>query len=94
MHDRARRLTRPTLLMLSAGLAAALLATARPSRADEPARAAETAVRYQFEDDKVMGDTVAPIGEVMVVRARGERASLVRAREGFVRELLRSVEAL
>jgi hypothetical protein len=49
---------------------------------------------YSFEDDKVVGDTAQPMGEVLTVRARPGRASLIRAREHFVRELLKSVEAL
>jgi hypothetical protein len=69
-----------------------LLGQARPARADEPQD--PNAVRYSFEDDKVLADTVGPLGEVMSVRKRPERESLVRARSSFVVALLQSVEAL
>lgn len=75
----------------------ALLATVLSTgnaRAEEPASARGDTVSYSFEDDKVMGDLVSPIGEIMTVRKRPQRDSLVRARESFVPELLQSVEAL
>ncbi len=49
---------------------------------------------YTFEDDEVFGTTTAPIGEVLLVRPREQRESLIRARDHFVRELLHSVEEL
>jgi hypothetical protein len=71
----------------------ALLATLFASgsaRAEEPG----DTVSYAFDDDKVLGDTVNPLGEIMTVRKRPARESLVRARQSFVPELLKSVEAL
>jgi len=76
-------------------LASALVTST--TRADEPqagAQAGTDTVSYSFDDDKVLGDTVNPLGEIMTVRKRPARESLVRARESFVPELLQSVEAL
>ena len=83
----ARRLALPALLLVLSSAA----------RADEPAArhdAGADTVAYSFEDDKVLGDTVRPLGEIMAVRKRPQRESLVRARRSFVPELLQSVEAL
>lgn len=49
---------------------------------------------YDFEDDLVQGDLVRPDGEMLNVRRRGRRASLIRVREHFVNEMLKSVENL
>ncbi|MFO0693533.1 MAG: hypothetical protein U0230_08260 [Polyangiales bacterium] len=49
---------------------------------------------YNFEDDVVTGDLVRPDGEMLNVRRRGRRASLIRIREHFVPEMLKSVEDL
>lgn len=64
-----------------------------------PPRAATNAdiqnvVEYAFGDDQVLGDMVAPLGEVLTVRGKGQRQSLVRARGSFVDKLVRAVEAL
>ena len=49
---------------------------------------------YDFEDDLVTGDLVRPDGELLSVRRRGRRASLIRVREHFIPEMLKSVENL
>lgn len=49
---------------------------------------------YDFEDDLVQGDLVRPDGENLMVRRRGARESLIRIREHFIPELLKSVENL
>ena len=52
------------------------------------------ATTYDFEDDLVSGDLVRPFGELLNVRRRGRRSSLIRIREHFVPEMLKSVEDL
>lgn len=52
------------------------------------------ATSYNFEDDLVQGDLVRPDGENLMVRRRGARESLIKIREHFVPELLKSVENL
>ena len=49
---------------------------------------------YDFEDDLVTGDLVRPDGELLNVRRRGARTSLIRVREHFIPEMLKSVENL
>lgn len=49
---------------------------------------------YDFEDDIVSGDLVRPDGEMLNVRRRGQRSSLIRIREHFIPEMLKSVEDL
>lgn len=63
---------------------------AAPAEGAKPAR--ETT--YDFEDDLVTGDLVRPDGELLNVRRRGQRSSLIRIREHFVPEMLKSVENL
>jgi hypothetical protein len=60
-----------------------------PAAAGEPA-----ATSYDFEDDLVTGDLVRPDGELLSVRRRGNRASLIQIREHFIPEMLKSVEDL
>ena len=52
------------------------------------------ATTYDFEDDLVQGDLVRPDGENLMVRRRGARESLIKIREHFINELLKSVENL
>jgi len=83
----ARHLALPFALSIA-------LATAGAARAEEPSQGPDAPTQYTFEDDKVLADTIGPMGEVMMVRKRTQRESLVRARATFVIELLKSVEAL
>ena len=52
----------------------------------------ENTTTYDFEDDLVQGDLVRPDGEMLSVRQRGRRSSLIRIREHFIPEMLKSVE--
>lgn len=66
-----------------------------PVSAQEEAEAGgAAATTYDFEDDLVQGDLVRPDGENLMVRRRGARESLIKIREHFVTELLKSVENL
>ncbi|MDB4986119.1 MAG: hypothetical protein JWN04_1297 [Myxococcaceae bacterium] len=56
--------------------------------------AATGATAYDFDDDLVTGDLVRPDGELLSVRRRGNRASLIQIREHFIPEMLKSVEDL
>ena len=67
-----------------------LVGTSRASAQDS---GGETTT-YDFEDDLVTGDLVRPDGEMLQVRRRGRRASLIRVREHFIPEMLKSVENL
>lgn len=54
----------------------------------------KSATSYDFEDDLVTGDLVRPDGELLSVRRRGNRSSLIQIREHFIPEMLKSVEDL
>ena len=73
-----------------------MLATVSASAQDAPAAAGGggDATTYDFEDDLVTGDLVRPDGELLNVRRRGQRNSLIRIREHFIPEMLKSVENL
>lgn len=49
---------------------------------------------YTFDDDVVTGDLVRPDGEMLVSRKRGTERSLIRVRQHFIPEMLKSVEDL
>lgn len=73
-------------------------AMAQEAEAEAPAPPAggggADATSYDFEDDLVQGDLVRPDGENLMVRRRGARESLIKIREHFISELLKSVENL
>lgn len=70
-------------------LVVASLLVATTSMAQE-----DNATSYDFEDDLVQGDLVRPDGENLMVRRRGARESLIKIREHFIPELIKSVENL
>ena len=88
------------IFAVSVGLFAGLAAPAQVSaqaKAGAPADASGGAAgptSYDFEDDLVQGDLVRPDGELLSVRRRGNRASLIQIREHFIPEMLKSVEDL
>jgi starvation-inducible outer membrane lipoprotein len=47
---------------------------------------------FDFRDELVIGDHVRPDGETLQARQRSSRTSLIRLREHFVPEMLKSVE--
>ncbi len=65
-----------------------------PPPAGGAARSGGDATTYDFDDDLVTGDLVRPDGELLNVRRRGQRNSLIRIREHFIPEMLKSVENL
>jgi hypothetical protein len=79
------------LALVIAALGLPVLAGATSVQAQEGGGASTT---YDFDDDLVQGDLVRPDGENLMVRRRGARESLIKIREHFVPELLKSVENL
>jgi hypothetical protein len=49
---------------------------------------------YTFDDDLVTGDLVRPDTGDIVVRKKGKERSLIRVRQHFISEMLKSVEDL
>lgn len=54
----------------------------------------DNTTEYNFDDDVVEGDLVRPDGEMAMARRRGRQSSLIRVREHFIPEMLKSVEDL
>ena len=87
---------RRLLTILAFGMFALMALPAVPSavHAQDKGGGGGDATSYDFEDDLVQGDLVRPDGENLMVRRRGARESLIRIREHFINELLKSVENL
>ncbi|MFH1438593.1 MAG: hypothetical protein ABIJ56_22990 [Pseudomonadota bacterium] len=49
---------------------------------------------YDFDDDLVTGDLVRPDGELVGARRKSKVSSLIRVRQHFIPEMLKSVENL
>ena len=65
--------------------------------AGQPAEAADDVeftqnTEYDFEDDLVEGSFVRPEGEYFNAQKRGRHSSLIRIRQDFVPEMLKSAE--
>jgi hypothetical protein len=77
---------------------------AAPAAAPAPAAGAPAAASggvqyrqktvYDFDDDTVEGDLVRPDGELVDSRRGAKHSSLIKIRENFIPEMLKSVEAL
>jgi hypothetical protein len=65
-----------------------------PAALAQDAADGDNLTRYEFEDDLVGGDRPNPNGEILNVRRRGQRESLIRVREHFIDHLLESVQRL
>lgn len=79
------------LVLLVSALSLPLLASVATVHAQDGGGASTS---YDFEDDLVQGDLVRPDGENLMVRRKGARESLIKIREHFIPELLKSVENL
>jgi hypothetical protein len=82
------------VLMVCALSVAGVTGLSALAAAQEGGGGGGSATTYDFEDDLVQGDLVRPDGENLMVRRRGARESLIKIREHFVPELLKSVENL
>jgi hypothetical protein len=75
-----------------------LLLLAVPAHADPPrAKAppqekAQPAVRYDFDDDVVEGGTLSPDGAIVDTLRPIKQSSLIKIREDFKAEMLKSAE--
>jgi hypothetical protein len=77
-------------MVMIAGAGAAYAQQAGGAAASQPARTQE----FSFTDELVSGQLVRPDGESTRLRRRGPGISLIRIREHFVPEMLKSVENL
>jgi hypothetical protein len=84
-----KKLSGFTLFLMLTGATSLAFAQDKGAAPAEPA-----ATSYDFDDDLVTGDLVRPDGELLSVRRKGNRASLIQIREHFIPEMLKSVEDL
>ena len=89
----ARKFTGNRLASFAA-LSLLTLAPLSQARAEDARSAPHETTEYRFDDELVAGDTLSPNLEVLHVRTRKDRDSLVRVRMDYVRELCKSVESL
>jgi hypothetical protein len=92
MTTRSPRLTPRALTALLAALA--VLPSQAAAEDPKPTDPRGELTAYSFDDELVRGDTTNPNAEVLLVRKRGKRESLVRARTHWVPELLKAAEDL
>ena len=78
------------LVLVALALGLAVLVVGPTAQAEEFGNTTE----YNFDDDVVEGDLVRPDGEMALARRRGRQSSLIRVREHFIPEMLKSVEDL
>lgn len=78
------------MVMIAGAGAAYAQQAAAAGGATQPARTQE----FSFTDELVSGQLVRPDGESTRLRRRGPGISLIRIREHFVPEMLKSVENL
>ncbi len=84
---------------MSACLFALLVVFPLSAAAEEPARSEAKPAQngnysYDFEDDKLLADSLAASGSLIRVRTGAARVMLMRPRLHFVPELLKSAEGL
>jgi hypothetical protein len=79
-------------LTLMVGVAAAQKAAAPPPAGGEGNVQYKSKTVYDFDDDIVEGDLVRPDGEFVDSRKSAKHSSLIKIRENFIPELLKSAE--
>lgn len=81
--------------ILFCGMAILLtLAFSGPAKAQGGGAQFSQTTEYSFDDDVVQGDLVRPDGEITVGRKKGKHSSLIKVRDNFIIEMLKSVENL
>ena len=86
-----------TLISLFAGVALTVAsAGAAFAQAKAPAAGGEVTYKskttYDFDDDVVEGDLVRPDGEFVDTRKGAKHSSLIKIRENFIPEMIKSAE--
>lgn len=67
---------------------------ARPALAADPAGDVQykKETKYDFDDDMVEGDLVRPEGEMIGSAGKAKHSSLIKIRQNFIPEMLKSAE--
>ena len=70
----------------------AAFAQPEPARGDAPDVKYKKKTVYDFDDDVVEGELQRPDGEYIDTRRKAKHSSLIKIRENFVPEMLKSAE--
>ena len=60
----------------------------------DAAGASNKVKNYDFSGDNIEGELIKPDGEMVNTRKFGEHTSLIRVRQDFIREIVKSAEEL
>jgi hypothetical protein len=98
-----RKLTMALALLMTLGLGAAQAQEAPAAGGAAPAAGGgggpggvqyKQKTTYDFDDDTVEGDLVRPDGEMIDSRHKAKHSSLIKIRENFIPEMLKTTEFL
>jgi hypothetical protein len=77
-------------MTMLAGTAGVAFAQAKPAAGGDVQYKSKTV--YDFDDDTVEGDLVRPDGEFVDTRKGAKHSSLIKIRENFIPEMIKSAE--
>ena len=84
-------MTRKLAILIGSFMISAVFATAAtPALAQDVSYKKET--KYDFDDDMVEGDLVKPDGEMIGSAGKAKHSSLIKVRQHFIPEMLKSAE--
>jgi len=89
-----KKILAATLVLSFLNVGAALAQTTPPVEKNGPQVRYKAVTNYEFDNEKVEGTTLQPDGEMVGGIKKGRPTSLVKARQHFTPEMLKSVEAL
>jgi hypothetical protein len=80
--------------LLASLFSAAMLFSASASAQDKDADAEKKVKTYDFTGDEIDGELIKPDGDFIDTRGTADFASLIRIRQDFIKEILKSAEDL
>jgi len=80
------------LLLIGVVAVGGTVAAQQAARQADPGVQYKKETRYDFDDDVVEGELQRPDGQVIDARRKAKSSSLIKIRENFIPELLKSAE--
>jgi hypothetical protein len=81
-----------TFLTVTFGATLAMSALSRPAFSADDKVEYKKETKYDFDDDTVEGDLVRPEGEMVGTAGKAKHSSLIKIRQNFIPEMLKSAE--
>ncbi len=81
-----------TFLTVTFGATLAMGAYSRPAYSADDKVEYKKETKYDFDDDTVEGDLVKPDGEMVSSTGKAKHSSLIKIRQNFIPEMLKSSE--